>query len=249
MTNKNKPDISDELQIVRHISGIKLVQPKHATDPTTPTVGSLKQQPISFYFLDSNGVTLFINDEGARVCGFDSPINAIGKSLLDVSNKTSATHLINNCSSVISSKATSIFEEDNLRKDNVNVQFLSVKSPWYDDNDNIIGVFGCSIVLGKHSLANSLSVVRKLGLLDNDNLPANSLPTLNNLKINNISLSTRELECLQLTVKGYTAKRIARELNISHRTVEEYLYNIRIKAGAGSKAELIEMTLDNFMKG
>jgi DNA-binding CsgD family transcriptional regulator len=243
----NKQPISDELHIVRYGNGIKLLPSGDSTDRTSPTIGSLKQLPFSFYFLNLDGTTQNINDEGARVCGFESASSAIGKSLLDVSQKESATHLISNCRTVINSNTISIFEEENLRNDNVTLQFLSIKSPWYNNDNKIIGILGCSIVLGKHSLANSLSEIRKLGLLGSNNLPANPPPLLNNLKINNIYLSTRELECLRLTIKGYTAKRIARELGISHRTVEEYLCNIRIKTGAGSKAELIEMTLENFM--
>jgi len=57
------------------------------------------------------------------------------------------------------------------------------------------------------------------------------------------------MQCLQLTVKGYTAKKIAQQLGISYRTVEEYLNNIRIKAGANSKSALIEMTMENFYCG
>ena len=43
------------------------------------------------------------------------------------------------------------------------------------------------------------------------------------------------------------AEKIAKALDISHRTVEEYITNIRIKVGVNSKAELIEMAIDYFM--
>lgn len=39
-------------------------------------------------------------------------------------------------------------------KDGESFQFLSVKLPSYDDENNIIGVFGCSVVLGKQSPTN-----------------------------------------------------------------------------------------------
>jgi len=126
------------------------------------------------------------------------------------------------------------------------LQFLSVKAPWYDDAGHVIGVMGCSIVLGCHSLAESLSTIKKLGLLD----AGQSLQQVpKDIRINDVYLSARELQCLRLTVKGYTAKKIAKELGISHRTVEEYIGNIRVKAGAGSKAELIGMSMENFMLG
>lgn len=54
------------------------------------------------------------------------------------------------------------------------------------------------------------------------------------------------MQCLQLTIKGFTAKKIAKELGLSFRTIEEYLTNIRTKAGVNSKSELIEMVIQNF---
>jgi DNA-binding CsgD family transcriptional regulator len=65
----------------------------------------------------------------------------------------------------------------------------------------------------------------------------------NYCKINDVQLTQRELQCLQATVQGFTAKEIAQQLGISYRTVEEYLTNIREKAGASSKAELVRMVL------
>jgi len=144
---------------------------------------------------------------------------------------------------VIQSDSIQIFEEENQRKDDVSMQFLSIKAPWYNDDNMIIGIMGCSIVVGKHSLSEAMNIVRGLGLLDNQHAQQN---VMKNLKVNNMRLTQRELQCLKLTIKGYTAKRIAKALDISHRTVEEYLTKIRSKTGAGSKAELIEMTIDNF---
>src|SRR3990167_1005291 len=219
--------LSDDLQIVRTANGIKLVKPGQANNQTELfTIGDLKALPVSFYFLNLDGSTCFINHEGAKVCGFTSDQVTDGQSLLAVSKPESAKRLIDNCSIVIQSDSIQIFEEENQRKDNVSLQFLSIKAPWYDDDEKIIGVMGCSIVVGQHSLSDSLSIVRKLGLLDNQHKINQTIP---NLKINNVCLTNRELQCLKLTIKGYTAKRIAKELNLSHRTVEEYLTNIRIK--------------------
>jgi DNA-binding CsgD family transcriptional regulator len=107
-------------------------------------------------------------------------------------------------------------------------------------DNRVIGVFGCSIVLGRHSLASSLSSVMALGLFHSETISAESdkEPLVASLTF---KLSKREMDCLQLAIKGYTAKKIAKVMNISYRTVEEYLINIRMKTGAGSKAELIEM--------
>jgi DNA-binding CsgD family transcriptional regulator len=119
--------------------------------------------------------------------------------------------------------------------------------PWYSQSNKIIGVIGCSIALGRHSLAESISILTSLGLLDQNKIQQPDVVTSPQLKINQIHLSQRELQCLKLTLKGFTSKKIAQQLGISFRTVEEYLLNVRIKSGAGSKAELIGMMMDSFI--
>ncbi len=198
------------------------------------TVASVLALPYNFYFLDKLGNTQMMNDESALICGFKSAEDAIGKSLFDVSTPDSATLLIDNCTYVMQAQVINIFEEQNQKKDGSSLHFLSIKCPWYDLNNTVIGVFGCSIVLGQHSLAAALSTVIGLGLFESETKPQK----LDQLTV---KLSRREMDCLGLTIKGFTAKKIAKDLGISHRTVEEYLVNIRTKTGASSKAELMEM--------
>jgi len=66
--------------------------------------------------------------------------------------------------------------------------------------------------------------------------------------VNLATLTKREIECLNLTVKGKPAKKVAYELRISQRTVEEHLTNIKKKMGVFSKAELIEKSLTLFTR-
>ncbi len=51
--------------------------------------------------------------------------------------------------------------------------------------------------------------------------------------------SKRQLECLRLLVSGLTAKEIGQALNLSHRTVEDYLSICKIKLKAKNKTDLI----------
>lgn len=249
-------DISDELLIYRFENGIKLIRPEEAqkynnyklTHDIGPSVASVLNLPLSIYLLDMQGNTRKMNHEGAFVCGFQSTSDSIGKSLYEVSKTDSANLLINNCTDVIVSNKIKLFDEENTRKDNTKNQFLSIKSPWYDDQCNIIGTFGCSIVLGKHPLADSLSLLKQLGFLSNDNLNPLQKDLITDPTINGVYLSKREMECLRFAVRGHTAKRTAQILGISYRTVEEYLDNIKYKLGAKSKACLIEMAIDYFLK-
>jgi len=240
--------IHDELHIIRYKQGIQLVEADYqGPEPLLHTIGSIKQLPFSFYFLDTQGATVTINEEGARVCGFGSVEESLGKSLRDVSSVESANKLILNCTEVINNHEVKIYDEEHIRQDDVNLHFLSIKSPWYDEQGEIIGVMGCSIVLGQHSLSESLTKITELGVFDANAITPKKNITAEDITVNNVHLTPREIQCLRLTVKGYTAKMIARQLDISYRTVEEYLLNVRIKMGASSKSELIQMTLDNFL--
>lgn len=235
------PSIDNEMYVVRFRNGIRLMRSMSVSQSKEKKISSLLQLPFSVYFLDNDGNTALINEEGAAICGFQTPENSQGKSLLAVSDASSAKSLIDNCHEVIKAASTKIFEEQNLRQDGLLMQFLSVKMPWYSDSGEIVGVMGISIVLGKHSLSTALSQIKSLGFLDQEEVVHNSP-----FKINNIALTKREIECLQLTVRGFTAKQIAQELEISYRTVEDYLNAVRGKAGVNSKSELIKMTIDNF---
>lgn len=247
MKNNNN-FIYDDLHIARFNNGVKLLSPKVVMPGVHSSIAHLKQLPFSFYILNHDNCTQSINAEGAAICGFQSIDDSLGKSLLEVSQESSAMKLMNNCHEVMDSHTIKIYEEENIRKDNIRLQFLSIKAPLYSGDNQIIGTLGFSIVLGKHGLAESLAEIKKLGLLDAhkaDQLSATSLD-VSKLQANHIHLSKRELDCLQLTIKGYTAKMIARVLQISHRTIEEYLNHVRIKMGVTTKSEMIALTLDNF---
>jgi DNA-binding CsgD family transcriptional regulator len=54
-------------------------------------------------------------------------------------------------------------------------------------------------------------------------------------------ITARELECLRLFSKGNTSKEAARILNVSPRTIEGHINNIRSKAGFLYKSDLIKL--------
>ena len=61
-------------------------------------------------------------------------------------------------------------------------------------------------------------------------------------KINNkfIYLTNQELKCVQHLSKGYSSKFIARKLNISPKTIQHYIQNIKFKTGLNSHDLLVE---------
>lgn len=69
-----------------------------------------------------------------------------------------------------------------------------------------------------------------------DDLKNNQLKPLT---IKNTSFTSREIDCIQYTIQGKSAKQIASLLNLSTRTVENYIENIKNKMRVHTKYELI----------
>jgi PAS domain S-box-containing protein len=203
---------------------------------TGVSIKDFMHMPVSFWVLDTKGTTITINAEGASICGFKSEQDAIGKSLINVSKKESAIQLIDNCREVIQTKQAKMYDEVNIRQDGIQQQFLSIKVPLYDQNQNIMGVFGVSIVLGRHSLANSLNFLQQIGMISNAFHVSSPC-----IQPRPMALPKRELECLQYIIQGYTAKMIAREVGLSFRTIESYIRNLKNRLGVSTRFELIQM--------
>jgi len=163
--------------------------------------------------------------------------HARGKTLHEVLSQKSANLIIKNDKEVMKFNKLKIIENDCLRKDDIFFQTLSIKSPWYDFDNKIIGLMGFTIIIGKQPLAESLTKISQLGLLG----------AIKNIPSKNTYFSKREIECLRLTVRGKTAKETAFMMGISQRTVEEYLTNIKTKIGVYSKSALIDKVIDQFI--
>lgn len=57
----------------------------------------------------------------------------------------------------------------------------------------------------------------------------------------NTHLTKREFRCASLLIKGYDFKSIANKLNISSRTVETHINNIKLKLNCHSRMQLVEL--------
>ena len=231
----------DDIEISLFKSGVQLKQVDRLNHNKPLTLKRCFALPYSVYLLDLRGATVKINQEGINYCGFKSLDDAYGKTIFDVSNDTSDQHLLDNCQTILSNESIKIFDEVHTRKDNKVLHFLSFKFPCYNHLQVLSGIFGISIVLGSHPLASAIDEIRQLGLLPQEN--STSLQ-VTNINLDNFKLSNREKDCLALTLKGYTAKNIAKELTISHRTVEDHLKQIKLKLNVSSKQELIQKLLN-----
>ncbi len=59
------------------------------------------------------------------------------------------------------------------------------------------------------------------------------------------TVSKREIECAYCLVDGLSAKESAKKMNISHRTVEKYIENLKTKLKCRNQKELISIVIRN----
>ena len=96
------------------------------------------------------------------------------------------------------------------------ITFLTMKTPFYDSDHNIVGIFGIAHYLSEHYYNSD----------------------------QNIELSKREAECIEYLLKGKTNKEIAHLTGLSQRTIESYFDNIKNKLNCNSRSELISIGLN-----
>lgn len=231
-------DISSDHIMQSWGNGIKLVNPNHCKPhQQNRSVSQILKNSFHIYFMDLNSRLKGVNQETVINCGYLSAKDALGRTARDVANKTSAEYLIHNDRKVIINNTPEITDDFFEGLNNNNFSSLTMKFPWYGEDNKIIGVFGCSIILGQHSLADSLRQITQLGLL-NRPLPG--------IEIENVYLSKREKECLYHYARGKSARKISHILPLSKRTIEHYLENIKSKLSVSKKSELIDKVLQYF---
>lgn len=238
---KSIPDTSLELNVHRHRDGLKMIRPDRCYNKLAYTGYSIKELlhlPLNVIFLNCNSVIEKINENNTETCGFDSSYSAIGKTIYDTYHRNSAEFSIQHDMSVLKGNCLLIKEEKCERIDNISFNCLTAKLPWYNDEDQLVGVIGLSIALGltkNYVISDALSSLAQLGII----YKSHNKKTIPNT-VNDIHLSKRESDCLEYLVNGMSARQTAEKLNISRRTVEGHISNIKYKFGMNSKFDLIE---------
>lgn len=242
-------DTSSELLICRHGNGIGLVKPEDryklgnslASYYTGRTVGSCLNFQSFIYFGNTENRLQNVNDPDAAALSSQSVRSAVGKDPTVFLERKNAERIIQHDIETISANKIIISEEHVVWKNN-NVQsnVIIVKSPWYGDENNIIGVFACSLVIDTQPIVPFLEELAQLGLLGKMPALFNEGRAALGVQVGDVYLSKRETEVLRQAAFGKSAKVIGALLNISQRTVESHLENIKRKLNVYSKAELVD---------
>ncbi len=125
--------------------------------------------------------------------------------------------------------------------DKDNNTYLLQKSPLRDEDNTIAGII---LLCTPFSAANLFSQIKQIDQ-KYYSLQKDHMHYMVDENHNPIGLSTRELECLFLQIRGKTAKEIAEILKLSKRTVEYYIDNMKTKFGCFNKAELLTAAMSH----
>jgi DNA-binding CsgD family transcriptional regulator len=196
-----------------------------------------KFKSIHLYYKGTDGEILGFNEEQARL--FQLSDNSIGKKYYEFAPYEEVKETSANDQLVIKKQATLIFTE----KSN-NTLALSIKSPLKNSANNTIGVCGLTFRLeDKTPLCDFLSAINQLKAYPTQ-LPIELI--INKLYLNPHYqlLSAREKECANYLINRMTAKEIAGKLNISYKTVENHIENIKQKLHCCRRSKLINMLIE-----
>lgn len=196
----------------------------------------IEQLPGYIAWKDNNHHYLGCNRNLANVYDFSHPNQIIGMKDKDLGEVTEEALAFYHDSDKLALNGKTVKVIHNIGSPDLTKSFLLEKKPLFNTENSIVGtIFQC------HELKENII----LSLRKHDE--KYQLPYLKSYKIeafeNPFDLSTRELECLFCVLRGMTAKRVAEVLQLSKRTVEFYISNIKNKFGSLTKSELMVLSI------
>jgi PAS domain S-box-containing protein len=128
-------------------------------------IGSvISELPGHVYWKDREGIFQGCNAQQARSAGFNHPSELVGKTDYDMPWKAQAEALRQTDQQVMMTRQPVVIEEQSLTAEGQNATFLSKKTPWYDEDGNVIGIIGISIDITAEKEAQQLRLEREQNL-------------------------------------------------------------------------------------
>lgn len=201
----------------------------------------LAQMPGYIFWQKKTNIFEGCNQAAANLLGFRHRDDIKGFALNDIQIKASsfANLFIEQNSKALSGKSLTIL--DILSYANNEKRILLVKKyPLFDSLNNVQGIIteACD---AQTSYLHKIGTILTKTKYDNKRIPVSSY--VFNTYYEDFKLSTRESECIFLMIYGKSAKEISDFLNISKRTVENHIANIKQKLNFSVKSELIDWAI------
>lgn len=190
--------------------------------------------PVNFYWKDKTGVVLGCNNYQAKTLGCNVASEVIGHNNLDFFDKPSAKTLKENDRQIMLLGEHRVFLENaHTCLNNTHWVTISCKTPLRSFTKKILGIMGITLIIDVTTQDKSLLEFFKRYNVEQPNC----------ITTNNQQLTSRQLNCLYYLAKGMTSKQIASVMQLSQRTIEHHLENIKAKLNCNSKSALIAHAL------
>lgn len=180
------------------------------------------------FWKDLSGTYLGANDIQARMLGLEKGHQTIGGSVLDYFVSDTAKAIQDNDRRVINEKSSKIFIEPILTRENKRYTAFSHKKVLLSKTNKVLGSMGFAFLVEEHATVDMTFLLN---------------PFIADAYFSTEKLSKRQIDCLVLLIKGMTFKQIAAELDLSARTVEHYIQNLKAKLSAYSRSDLIAKSM------
>lgn len=205
-------------------------------------VSLFSQLPGYWGCKDQNSNFVYANLAYAQLIGLDSPEQCTGLSDREMPSPTSrcADEFRNQDSYVMETRTDLKVLDIHPYPDGRWRAHIFTKTPWYDDHGDVQGtIFYGQDLSDTAILEVGHWICRATGLPSDERL---QLKPNNNTSAQ--KLTPRESEALFLLLYGKKPHFIAQVMNISIKTLESHVARLRAKFGAHTKAQLIDMALE-----
>lgn len=120
------------------------------------------------------------------------------------------------------------------------VMFHSTKKPLFDINNEFLGIFHEGLILPSNCYAKALNYLAKINPKKPNKKIINNTIKIQHTNEKFLDLTSTQKECMFIYCHVKTAKDVAHVLNLSHRTVENHLTNIKNKLNCLNESQLFD---------
>ncbi len=230
--------ISIQYQKCGHQQGNHM--PKHTVN-SADYVNWFTQLPGMIIIMDINSNFITSNNYTANLLGYSRHEALVGLNAFEVRCPAaeSADEFIKQDQYVLKNESEISLLDIHTYADNQAKIFLTKKKPFYM-NGKISGVICHCTEIHSDTFSNLCATLIQTDKKYLDSSHSNQRSYMIGSTENVTKLSKRELDVLFYYLRGKTAKTIAKALDLSYRTVENYIQNIKNKIKINTKEDLIE---------
>lgn len=186
--------------------------------------------PVYIFCKDRHGRFMFCNEPFAEIMGVDSSSSVIGKTDFQACWRIYAELYREGDCSVMAGGVWQNVHETQNHADGNTYNILVSKYPFFDKNDEVIGVIGSYSKIPQQEYTNTARALGSKFEKDKIYLGAN---------FGSEYFTKREYEVFQQLLLSKSIKQIAFVLNISARTVESHVNKIKNKLQCNYKNDIV----------